>query len=88
MADRRVIPTEEFYDSFAEIQSSPAAVDVFRALVQRVRFFPEHGETLSASSVRVMKAHGYGPFPPLRIFYWFDDDHDIYLLDIDPYGEE
>jgi hypothetical protein len=62
-------------------------VEVFRVLLQRVQFHPENGETLSASSVRVMKAHGYGPFPPLRIFYWFDD-HDIYLLDIDPYGEE
>ena len=39
-------------------------VEVFRVLLRRMQFYPDHGETLPATSVRVMKARGYGPFPP------------------------
>jgi hypothetical protein len=91
---RRVTAADEFYDSFATLEASAATVgaaaatvEAFEVLLQRVAIYPGHGETVAGTPARVMKANGSGPFPPLRIFYWFDD-FDVYLLDVDSYGEE
>ena len=57
-------------------------MEAFKRLLLRVAADPELGRPLPGLGVRVMKTHGYGPFAPLRVFYWMDDDI-LYLLDVD-----
>ena len=83
---RRVTAVAAFYESLATLDESQETLEVFKTLMLRVATDPERGPTLPGMSVRVMKTRGYGPFPPLRIFYWIDDDT-VYLLEVDVYGQ-
>jgi hypothetical protein len=83
-ARRRVTGVPAFYESLAKLDKSEATVAAFRTLALRIATAPEEGPTLKRKSVRVVRTEGYGPFPPLRVYYWMDDDA-VYLLDIHVY---
>jgi hypothetical protein len=81
---KRVTGVAAFYESLAKLDNSEATVAAFRTLALRIATAPEDGPTLSRKSIRVVRTEGYGPFLPLRVFYWMDDDT-VYLLDVHVY---
>jgi hypothetical protein len=83
-AHRPVTGVAAVYESLAKLDNSVATVAAFRTLALRIATAPEDGPTLSRKSIRVVRTEGYGPFLPLRVFYWMDEDT-VYLLDVHVY---
>ena len=79
---RRVTAVDAFYDSFSKLDESEETVEAFKQLLLRVSNRPLQGREVRGMTVRVMKTRGYGPFLPLRVFYWMDDRL-LYLLDVE-----
>jgi len=76
---------ETFYRSMAALGRSAETIEAFACLLLRVIAKPQIGQEAAGQGIRVMKTDGYGPFLPLRVFYWMDDDT-LYLLDIEVYA--
>lgn len=86
---RPVRAEELYYESLKVLGNSPETVRARRALYSRVIHSPETGTLLPGGIIRVHKGYLYRDFPPMRLFYWIDDDDDrtINLLYIERYEE-
>ena len=78
---RRVIAVDAFLESLAKLDKSEWTVAAFRTLALEIATAPENGLTLPRKTIRVIRTKGRGPFPPLRLYYWMDDEA-LYLLDL------
>ena len=72
-ADRRkkVIRTDAFRRSKAELEKTPEMRDACKRLMMRVETQPEQGVWVADIRAFVMKNHGWG-YPTLRVYYHFD----------------
>ena len=81
---RRVIAEDRFYDSLVALDDSEETMQAVKALLMRVADHPERGPSFPGLELRMLKTGGFSGFTPLRLFYWIDDEN-IYLLQIEPY---
>lgn len=83
---RRVIASDPYMESLAKLEDSQENVSVLAALLLRAANYPEMTPTLPDSEIRILKARRYGPYPPLRLFYWLDEEA-VHLLYVEHYDE-
>ena len=84
---RRVIAIPAFYESLLRLDASEATVKAGTLLLLRAVRHSASSELLpEMEGIRVLKTRSYSGFPALRLFYWADD-RDLLLLEIERYDE-
>jgi hypothetical protein len=83
MPRRAISPIADFAAS-VDALGSPHATVLVHALVRHLAAHPECAPQVAGSNVRVLHTRGFDCYPPLMLFYTFDD-RALYPLHVQPY---
>lgn len=83
MLRRAISPIADFAAS-VEALGSPHAAELVHALVRHLAEHPECAPHVAGTNVRVLHTRGFDSYPPLMLFYTFDDGA-VYPLHVEPY---
>lgn len=83
MHRRTISPIADFAAS-VDALGSPHAAGLVDALVRHLAAHPECAPQVPGSNVRVLHTRGFDRYPPLMLFYTFDD-RAVYPLHVQPY---
>ncbi len=83
MSARAIRPVGDFAASL-EALASPQASALVHALLERIAGDPECAPPLAGTKVRVLHTLGFDAYPPLTLFYEFDDGA-VYPLHVEPW---